>query len=65
MGFILVRKQFSEEIPEPDAYYVSYNGNQSVDIWTGKSWIGHERSVDYWMPLFTPPLVGMALDVGD
>lgn len=59
-------QKFSEKKPdEADAYYVCNNGNQSVDIWTGKSWIGHMDSVDYWMPLFTPPLVGMALDVGD
>ena len=58
-------RKFSEEKPEPDVHYVCNNGNQSVDIWTGKSWIGHERSVDYWMPLLTPPMVGMALDVGD
>ena len=58
-------RKFSEEKPEPDVYYVCNNGIQSVDIWTGKSWTGHERSVDYWMPTISPPLVGMALDLGD
>ena len=57
-------RKFSEEKPVPDVYYICKEGKQSVDAWTGESWIGHS-SVDYWMPIMETPMVGMALDVGD
>lgn len=57
-------RKFSEEKPGPDVYYVCKEGKQSVDAWTGESWIGHS-SVDYWMPIMETPMVGMALDIGD
>lgn len=44
---------FTQQEPEPGKYLVWNQGAQSVDIWTGKSWIGHMSHVDYWTKL--PP----------